>query len=161
MGRRGTKPTPTNVLKLRGSWRGEINKNEPQPEAVAPEMPTGLDGMAKDCWEQLVPLLENMKVLTVADGIALYLLAETYATWRRADDMIKKHGDVYPIKTQDGKEVKYLQQSPYVAIARNSAKALKDLLCEFGLTPSARSRVQTTSDNQSKQQDERMKYLGG
>ena len=155
MGRRGTKPTPTNVLKLRGSWRGEINKNEPSP----PPMPTGLDGMAKDCWEQLVPMLENMKVITVADGIALYLLAETYATWRRADDMIKKHGDVYPIKTDDGK-VKYLQQSPYVAIARNSGKALKDLLCEFGLTPSARSRVQTTGDNQSKQQDERMKYFG-
>ena len=158
MGRRGTKPTPTNVLKLRGSWRGEINKNEPQPEAVAPEMPTTLDGMAKDCWEQLVPILSDMKVLTVADGIAL--LAETYATWRRADDMIKKHGDVYPIKDNND-NVKYLQQSPYVSIARNSAKALKDLLCEFGLTPSARSRVQTTGDNQSKQQDERMKYLGG
>ena len=160
MGRRGTKPTPTNVLKLRGSWRGEINKNEPQPEAVAPEMPTGLDGMAKDCWEQLVPILSDMRVLTVADGMALYLLAETYATWRRADEMIKKDGDVYPIKDNDG-NLKYLPQSPYVSIARNSAKALKDLLCEFGLTPSARSRVQTTGDNQSKQQDERMKYLGG
>ena len=160
MGRRGTKPTPTNVLKLRGSWRGEINKNEPQPEAVAPEMPIGLDGMAKDCWEQLVPILSDMRVLTVADGMALYLLAETFATWRRADEMIKKDGDVYPIKDNDG-NVKYLQQSPYVSIARNSAKALKDLLCEFGLTPSARSRVQTTSDNQSKKQDERMKYLGG
>tara|TARA_R110000744_G_scaffold66072_10_gene135110 strand:- start:4339 stop:4821 length:483 start_codon:yes stop_codon:yes gene_type:complete len=160
MGRRGTKPTPTNVLKLRGSWRGEINKNEPQPEAVAPPMPIGLDGMAKDCWEQLVPILSDMRVLTVADGMALYLLAETYATWRRADDMIKKDGDVYPINDNEG-NVKYMQQSPYVSIARNSAKALKDLLCEFGLTPSARSRVQTTSDNQSKQQDERMKYLGG
>jgi len=158
MGRRGTKPTPTNVLKLRGSWRGEINKNEPQPEAIPPPMPTELDGMAKDCWQQLVPLLADMKVLTVADGMALYLLAETFATWRRADEMIKKDGDVYPIKTEDGK-VKYLQQSPYVAIARNSGKALKDLLCEFGLTPSARSRVQTTGDNQSKKQDERMKYF--
>ena len=158
MGRRGTKPTPTNVLKLRGSWRGEINKNEPQPEAIPPPMPTELDGMAKDCWEQLVPILQAMKVLTVADGIALYLLAETYATWRRADTMLNKHGDVYPIKDDAG-EVKYLQQSPYVAIARNSGKALKDLLCEFGLTPSARSRVQTTGDNQSKKQDERMKYF--
>ena len=158
MGRRGTKPTPTNVLKLRGSWRGDINKNEPQPEAIPPPMPDALDGMAKDCWEQLVPLLADMKVLTVADGMALYLLSETYATWRRADDMLKKDGDVYPIKTEDGK-IKYLQQSPYVAIARNSAKALKDLLCEFGLTPSARSRVQTTGDNQSTKQDERMKYF--
>lgn len=160
MGKRGTKPTPTAMLKLRGSWRGNINRNEPEPESGAPPMPEELEGVSKECWEQLIPILENMKVLTVADGIALRLLCETFSHWKRAEALLKKHGDVYPIRDNNG-QVKYLQQSPYVSIARTSARALKDLLVEFGLTPSARSRVVTTGDNRTRKQDERMQYLTG
>ena len=160
MGKRGTKPTPTNVLKLRGSWRGEINKNEPHPEIGTPEMPDDLEGISKECWEKVVPILQEMNVLTVADGLALQLLCETFAHWRRAEELLVRHGDVYPILDNNG-NVKYLQQSPYVSIARNNAKALKDMLCEFGLTPSSRSRIQTASDSRVETQDERMKYLQG
>ena len=160
MGKRGTKPTPTNVLKLRGSWRGDINKNEPQPEVGIPDMPEGLEGISKDCWEQVVPILQEMNVLTTADGIALQLLCETFAHWRRAEELLVRHGDVYPILNDNG-DVKYLQQSPYVAIARNNAKALKDMLCEFGLTPSSRSRIQPVSDSKVETADARMKYLQG
>ena len=160
MGKWRTKPTPTNVLKLRGSWRGDINKNEPQPEVGIPDMPEGLEGISKDCWEQVVPILQEMNVLTTADGIALQLLCETFAHWRRAEELLVRHGDVYPILNDNG-DVKYLQQSPYVAIARNNAKALKDMLCEFGLTPSSRSRIQTVSDSKVETADARMKYLQG
>lgn len=160
MGKRGPRPTPTAQLKLRGSWRGGINKNEPEPERGTPEMPNGMKGVSKECWLQLSPILDDMGVLTIADSLALQLLCETFAHWKRAQDMLSKHGDVYPIKDDNGK-VKYLQQSPYVAISRNFGKALKDLLCEFGLTPSARSRVETSGDRQTNKADARMKYLSG
>jgi len=160
MGKRGPKPTPTATLKLRGSWRGELNKSEPEPEKGIPECPPEVKGVAKECWEQVAPMLDNMGVLTVADNMALSLLCETYAHWRRSQDLLNKYGDVYPIRDDHG-NVKYLQQTPYVAIARNFGKALKDMLTEFGLTPSSRSRIVTTGDSQAKSADARMAYLSG
>jgi len=160
MGKRGPKPTPTATLKLRGSWRGDINKNEPSPDKGMPDCPPEVQGVAKECWEQIAPMLNDMGVLTKADGMALSLLCETFAHWRRAQDLLTKHGDVYPIKDEAGK-VKYLQQTPYVSITRNFGKALKEMLCEFGLTPSARSRIETTGDKQTVKADERISYLTG
>ena len=123
-------------------------------------MPDFLDGMAKQCWDELVPLLEGMNVLTVADQVALSLLCKTYANWRKAEEVLEKHGDVYPIRDNDGK-VKYLQQSPYVSIARNNAQALKGMLEQFGLTPSARSRLRVEPDSTVAKADARMAYLTG
>ena len=160
MGRRGTKPTPTAILKLRGSWRADINKDEPMPESGIPECPEDLECMAKDCWDELAPLLDDMNVLTVADGKAFELLCITFSNWKRSEQMLKEHGEVYPIRDNNG-QIKYLQQSPYVAMSRNFGKAFKEMLCEFGLTPSARSRVTVNSDKQSNQADARMKYLSG
>jgi len=119
-----------------------------------------LEGNAKACWEELSEMLLDMGVLTKSDGMALALMCETYSHWRRSQDLLAKYGDVYPIKDDNGK-VKYLQQTPYVAIARNFAKQFKDMLCEFGLTPSSRSRIQTVADGKTAKADERMSYFGG
>ena len=158
MGRRGPAPTPTSVLKLRGSWRGDANPEEPQPERGVPDMPEFLEGMSKECWDQLVPLIDGMNVLTLADEVALSMLCKTYANWRRAEALLEKHGDVYPIRDDAG-NVKYLQQSPYVSIARNNLLALKGMLEQFGLTPSARSRLRVEPDKTVAKQDARMSYL--
>ena len=160
MGRRGPAPTPTSVLKLRGSWRADANPDEPKPEVGVPDMPDFLEGMAKDCWDQITPLLEGMNVITKADEVALSMLCKTYANWRRAEELLAKHGDVYPIRDNEG-NVKYLQQSPYVSIARNNLLALKGMLEQFGLTPSARSRLRVEPDATVKVQDARMAYITG
>jgi P27 family predicted phage terminase small subunit len=160
MGKRGPKPTPTAMLKLRGSWRGDVNKDEPMPDIGVPECPKEIEGIAKDCWDELAPMLVGMNVLTVADGKAFELLCVTFSNWKRSEAMLQKHGDVYPIRDANN-NVKYLQQSPYVAMARNFGKAFKEMLCEFGLTPSSRSRIVTGGDKQATKADERMKYLSG
>jgi P27 family predicted phage terminase small subunit len=158
MGNRGPAPTPTALLKLRGSWRGEINKNEPMPDRGIPDMPEELEGITKECWEQLAPLLDEMGVLTKADSIALQLLCETFANWKRTEELLKQSGDVYPIRDDNG-DVKYLQQSPYVSISRNYANALKGMLREFGLTPSARSRIEVSDKSVSDANSLAQKYL--
>ena len=105
-------------------------------------------------------LLDEMRVLTKADGLALSLLCKAYANWRRAEELLQRHGDVYPIRDSEG-EIKYLQQSPYVAIARNNGHALKGLLEQFGLTPSARTRIRVEPDKRTDAQDARLRYLMG
>jgi P27 family predicted phage terminase small subunit len=111
------------------------------PALGSPDCPDWLDKYAQSAWDQIAPQLETLGVLTKIDGHALALLCQTWAKWQRAEEMIQKHGEVYPIKTDAG-EVKYLQQSPYVAIARSSGEQLTRLFREFGLTPSSRTRIQ-------------------
>ena len=147
MGKRGPAPTPTAMLKLRGSWRADINENEPQPDAVAPEKPDELPAEAEAVWDRLISELELMHVLTRADGFALELLARTWGKWMEAERKIEEVGSVYPIKNPDG-SIKYLQQTPWVAMSRNYGAELNRLLQQFGLTPSARSRITTAVKNE-------------
>ncbi len=73
MGKRGPKPTPTAVLKLRGSTlvTGRREAAEVQGPAGTPDAPEWLDEEARAAWDRIVPLLEGMGVLTRIDGNAL------------------------------------------------------------------------------------------
>jgi len=141
MGKRGPAPTPSAVLKLRGSWRADANKAEPTPKAGKPVCPKWLDKNAKAAWRQLIPQLADMGVLTKIDGQALALLCQTWGKWKDAELAIRQHGSVVPIYNADG-SLKYMQQSPYVSIARSAADQLARMFREFGMTPSARTRIE-------------------
>ena len=139
----GRQKEPTELLKLKGSWRAkDRDGREPKPEKGKPDIPENISEDGKKVWEKLEPLLENMNVLTKADGIILEMISETYTRWRDAEDKIKKFGTVFPIKCDKTGDVKYLQQSPFVGQANTAAKQLQSLLREVGLTPSARASLQ-------------------
>ena len=154
MGKRGPAPTPTAILNLRGSWRANANKAEPMPKAGRPECPDWLDESAQAAWEQLAPQLEDMGVLTVIDGQALTLLCQTWAKWKEAELAIREHGAVSPIYNADG-SLKYMQQSPHVSIARSAADQLAKMFREFGMTPSARTRIEVPERKQDTDEDKR------
>ena len=116
---------PTELLKLKGSWRAKERGDEPKPQKGSPEVPHGLSDNAKKVWDEVSPLLGNMNVLTVVDGTALEMLCETYVRWRDAEDKIRKHGTVFPIRNDDG-SVRYLQQSPFVGQANQAAQHTKN-----------------------------------
>ncbi len=141
MGRRGPKPTPTPLLRIAGSWRAKRNKKEPQPEPSRADCPEWLDGDAKACWDRLVPQLETMGVLTRIDENALARYCQIWSEWRQCTDFIKKRGYEYPMRDEKG-EVKCLVQFPRVGARNKLAQELARLEAEFGMTPSARSRIQ-------------------
>lgn len=141
MGRRGPAPLPTRLKLLRGNpGRRPLNDREPQPEKARPECPDWLDDEAKACWDDLVPQLEAMGVLTRIEGQALTAYCDTWSRWKRAVLFIREHGEILPIKDDKGK-VKYLQQMPQVAIARSLIQVLHRYQQEFGMTPSSRTRI--------------------
>ena len=82
-----------------------------------------------------------MKVLTVADGDALAAYCTTYARWQQAEEFIAKHGVAYPIRDDKG-QIRFMQPFPQVAIARSLLQLVKTYQQEFGLTPSARTRIE-------------------
>ena len=92
MGRRGPTPTPTEVLKLRGSTL--VTKHRERTEAKGPagkpRCPEWLDADAKAMWRKLVPQLATMGVLTLVDGNALARYCRLWSRWRKAEAFIEQ-----------------------------------------------------------------------
>lgn len=130
---------PTALRKARGRVRGGPKKGskEPTPKAGTPDMPLHIrkDKDAMACWTSLASTLRKLKVLTKADGAAFEGMCQAYSRAVQADRLIRKHGMV--------KENIYgdLKANPAVNISRASWAELRKFAQEFGLTPSARTRV--------------------
>lgn len=144
MGRRGPPPTPDAILKLRGSRSALSKRRRRGPGATGPagtpRCPEWLDNDAKVIWRRVVPQLRQMNVLALIDSSALGRYCRLSSRWQRAEKFLEQHGTSYAVKDSDGK-VKYLAQFPEVSIASNLAQQLTRLEQEFGMTPSARTRV--------------------
>jgi len=143
MGRRGPPPKPVALHELHGNPGKRPLKGKPKPPVEAPSCPKSLSPAARKVWKRIVPQLKMMGVLAAVDRDALVAYCRTYARWEAAEDFLEKHGEVYPIRDEAGR-VRYMQQFPQVAIARNLLQTLRAYQQEFGLTPSARSRIDIT-----------------
>jgi P27 family predicted phage terminase small subunit len=126
---------------LRGNpGKRPLNTQEPTPSVVEPHCPEYLDDEARKEWGRLVPILLRMRVLTEADYIALANLCQAYSTMVLAQRQLSKTGLI--LKTPSG----YVQQSPLVSIVKGQMETINRLCAEFGLTPSARTRVQVQTE---------------
>lgn len=90
-----------------------------------------------ECWDKLIPILEAMGLLTLADGNALSRYCRLWARWVRAEEFIVKYGETYPLKDKDG-NARCFMQHPQVGISHRLSAALTKLEAEYGLTPAAR-----------------------
>ena len=141
MGRRGKPPVPTAILKARGSWIAKTRTGEPEQDIDAPDCPTWLSDSAKEVWYQIVPQLIAMRVLSRIDGVDLARYCDAFVIWRRASEFLNTHDLVYPMK--DGKgNVTGLAPYPQNGLYDSYHRILLGLEDRFGLTPSARTRIQ-------------------
>lgn len=136
---RPAKPTALKLLQGNPGKRA-INRNEPQAKRGKPAMPKGLDARGRKAWEEMAQLLDDMGVLTVADGMALETLVDAYSEWKKARAVVKKEGQSYKSVGENGGFM--LRARPEVAIASDAWRRIKSLLGEFGLTPSSRTKLQ-------------------
>ena len=141
MGRRGPAPTPTEILKKRGSREVAKRAKEPKPDKGAPSCPQWLDKDARAVWKQLVPQLVSLAVVTKIDGNALARYCRLWVRWRQCDEFIRKYGESYATGYKDGKPTSF-QQFPEVGIVNKLGQQLLRIEQEFGLTPAARTRIE-------------------
>jgi len=141
MGKRGPAPTPTNILKIRGSWRANKNPLEPKPKEGRPTCPRWLSPEAKKVWKVVTRILLNMRVLTVADGMQLARYCDAFVRWRSAAQHLNEHGEVYPVRDEKG-EVKAFIPWPQVSIYNKLFSLLSRTEAQYGMTPAARTSIE-------------------
>lgn len=61
-----------------------------------PDKPDWLDELGQKAWDFLVPLLQQMGVLTRIDSNALSRYCQLWSRQREAESFIAKHGLIYP-----------------------------------------------------------------
>ena len=141
MGRRGPPKKPTAIKRAEGNpGRRPLNDCEPKPDPSAPKCPQNLSKRARAAWKKVVPQLQAMGVQTRIDGEALARYCTMLARYWDAEDFIKDHGPVFPIRDEKG-NLKYLQQIPQVGMANKLAAMLLRIEQEFGMTAASRANL--------------------
>lgn len=143
---RGRKPHPTHLKLVKGDpgrGRRPINKNEAHPERALPKPPAHLQDEAKVEWGRVVDELYNLGLLTNLDRAALGAYCQAYARWATAEEALARMAAKDPvtqgllIQTKQGNAI----QNPLVGAANKAAADMVRYAAEFGMTPSARSRI--------------------
>lgn len=135
----GRPRTPTRVLQLRGTHRKDRH-GTPEAEiqfAVLTELPPCpgfFDHVAAFEWQRVGPELVAKQLLTEVDLAAFSLYCLSVA---RVVECEKRLRDGLTIMTPQG----FIQARPEVSIARQCGVEVRKFAQEFGLTPSARTRV--------------------
>jgi P27 family predicted phage terminase small subunit len=101
-----------------------------------PTPPRHLDQRAKAKWKELVGDLPDMEQGSL-DALACYCLA--FSRWTSAEARVAELGQV--IKSPQG----FAQANPYVAIASQAQRQMRQWATELRLTPKAR-RGRTTEE---------------
>jgi P27 family predicted phage terminase small subunit len=155
MGIRGPAPKPTALRLLQGNpGHRPLNSAEPKPTEKAPPCPLYIreDPVAKKEWRRLTPILLRMRVLTEADATVLGSLCLTHShlirnleAMRKFNAKDEKNGLAGMIlQTKTG----YLAMNQIYANVTAAIDQELKLCRELGLTPSARSRIQTNGTQQ-------------
>ena len=131
---RPRKPTQKKII--HGTFRKDrAPKNEPIPEKSEKEKaPWWMKGyVTRKAYRDLSRYLKENGLLTKLDEMALEMLVSAYAKWRDAREKAK----IGIYKTSKG----YVGFNPMITVEKTYFKELRDMLIEFGMTPSARSRI--------------------
>lgn len=160
-GRSGRKPKPTPLKILSGAFEKDPqrrNHREPTAPKGKPTKPKHVQGIAATQWHALVNRLETLTILSSVDEVAIEQYALTYAEWREAWKDCKKNGSF--IEYVDSLGNKMRKRNPASSAFVELGRRLTQMECEFGLTPSSRTRVQVPDEGKaSGNKDKAAKFL--
>lgn len=138
MGKRGPRPTPTNLRILHGARPVRINDDEPKPQQGWPECPDSASAEVKQIWDYALRQLITMGTATKADRDALLCYCEAVVVHRNASRDLEEKPDLLIPGATGG-----MVRNPVITIQRDAAAQVRQFAQEFGFTPSARSEIRT------------------
>lgn len=151
MGQRGPPPTPTAILKIRGS-RIRNRTDEPEPSREPPVCPEDLNEQANAVWPQVIEQLTEVGTIASTDGHAIERYCRLFVEWRKLQAFIDKHGHSYTLLMTDNDGQNILDakgnviircrvQNPEVGARNKLTVDLLRLEQNFGLTPAGRASL--------------------
>lgn len=138
MARAGRKPKPTVLKELAGNPGGRpLNEAEPKPVPADPQQapPYRLLPKARRFWLDNAPRLTALGLLSEIDLPAFQMMATHFGVAVQAAELIRAEG----IMTKDEHQLD--RKHPALQVLRDNSAAFRTYAAEFGMTPSARSRV--------------------
>lgn len=142
MGRRGFAPKPTVLRLLDGDKANRFNDREPVARSEPPACPKQASAEVREIWDYTVEHLTFMDLAKAADRDSLFCYCEAVVNHRKASAILAKSPVL--VKGVSGG----LVRNPALAVQRDAAFTIRTFAQEFGLTPSARSRVQSNTVDQ-------------
>lgn len=145
---KGPRPTPTHLRLVKGNpGRRPLPKKEAKPQFELPMPPPELSDDAKVEWGRVSGELYRCGLLSRIDRAALAAYCQAYGRWMQAERAIARMAASDPItsglmiKTSNGNVI----QNPLVGTANKAMNDMMRVAAEFGMTPSARSRIETNA----------------
>lgn len=143
MGRRGPAPKPTALRLIDGDKESRINHHEPVPRSGGLECPDDATQTVRAIWDFTVDELEHMGIDSPCDRDSLYAFCCAVANHREASRIIG--GSSLLMKSpKHGAWVR----NPMLIVQHQAAREIRAFAQEFGLTPSARSRIAGQGDTE-------------
>lgn len=149
----GRKPTPTALKLVKGNpGKRAVNKKEAKVDLARPMPPEFLNDDAKVEWGRVVDKLYSAGLMTELDRSVLAAYCQAYGRWAQAERALARMAErdtvnsALMVKTTNGNAV----QNPLVGTANKAKADMVRYALEFGMSPSARSKVNATPDDHEK-----------
>lgn len=137
---KGRKRKPTALRLLAGNpGKRPLNDAEPEPEPGIPAAPAHLSEKTKAVWDDTATTLDEVGVLTKADGLALEQLCENHVEILALRETIEREGRFQKIVTKTG-DTRITHHPAWTQLS-DAEKRFRAMLEQFGLTPAGRTRV--------------------
>jgi P27 family predicted phage terminase small subunit len=146
------KPTALHVLNGNPSKIKDLGKNEPKPAPIMPGMPDWLDEIAIQEWQRLAPSLTRLGLLTEIDYIPFATLMQEYSDMIQLRRYVRDNGRTYQHENVKGNANETTR--PEVYMLQKCIQNIKAFCVEFGLTASARGRIQVPGVDDSDDMDQ-------
>lgn len=140
MGKRGPAAVPTRLRLMHGARESKLNQNEPIPRRGKMIPPDGMSDDVLAIWDYTVAELEHMRIDAPSDRDSLVAYCEAVEKHRKASLLLARSSLL--IQGQKGN----LVRNPALMIQRDAAHVIRQFAQEFGLTPSARARIESERD---------------
>lgn len=134
MGKRGPARTPTNLLKVRGSWLAERREDAADIAPQLPPCPSWVRPEAAKHWDEIGGMLYGMGLMGAPYTLALALLVEALADYIRRAEQCETTPEV--TETEKGSF-----PHPIFGMKDKAWDRVLKAAQQFGLTPATISQV--------------------
>jgi P27 family predicted phage terminase small subunit len=150
----GRKSKPAHLKLLEGNPSKRPIRRAVEPPPARPNCPRWLPVEGRREWARIVPVLDNLGLLSVVDRATLAAYCDAWARLREASEDVTRRGLTIETERQRFSRNGTLLATdiveltnPSVKIAADAAERIRRFATEFGLTPASRLKEKTAESD--------------